>query len=440
MRYFFFLLIALGLCGCGVFGTKAEQGYSENNNWDTAAAYTTADVRIILQRNQPVLGNPVVCVEPAPDVADALSHAAAITASGGNTTVKGDLSVSGSTSDAIAELAGRSTALLGLRDGLFRACEAYANGAIGQDVYSLIVSRYSGLMTTLFLGQDISSAAVGQARASANSMTPATTPNAGATTTAAGSKTGGAQAEAAPPASQSPALVASASPEALATPVSGTAPPMAELIPLATPAEVWKAANAGGAAGGGAGGAGKTPISPTPAPAPKPTPTPTPTPTPAPVGQSAPASGGAASTAAALALTRMNEDYMHQGLLGALLVACINENDPTRMSETTTGKSLGHNDWLNAICFQLDLGHLEGLYTIEQKYEWTPVNPAEAAGPGTTKPGGSQGTTPAANATIKSLQLALIKAGYDPGPADGVSGPKTAAALQMYETNNGLSP
>ena len=56
-------------------------------------------------------------------------------------------------------LAGRSTALLGLRDGLYRACEAYANGALGADAYALILSRYGQLMTTLFLGQDITGAA-----------------------------------------------------------------------------------------------------------------------------------------------------------------------------------------------------------------------------------------------------------------------------------------
>ena len=55
--------------------------------------------------------------------------------------------------------AGRSTALLGLRDGLYRACEAYANGAIGADAYALVLSRYGQLMTTFFLGQDVTGAA-----------------------------------------------------------------------------------------------------------------------------------------------------------------------------------------------------------------------------------------------------------------------------------------
>ena len=33
---------------------------------------------------------------------------------------------------------------------------------------------------------------------------------------------------------------------------------------------------------------------------------------------------------AALSLARVNEDYMNEGVLGLLLVACINDADPTR--------------------------------------------------------------------------------------------------------------
>ena len=139
------LACSLLLAGCGL----PYREYSENSQFTAPMAYTTGDVRVIMQRNDH-LGRTVTCTEPSPDVAKAVSTIASIQAE-----AKG---VSGSAAfgsqEALAELAGRSTALLGLRDGLFRACEAYANGAIGDDAYALIISRYGQVMATLFLGQD----------------------------------------------------------------------------------------------------------------------------------------------------------------------------------------------------------------------------------------------------------------------------------------------
>jgi hypothetical protein len=87
----------------------------------------------------------------------------------------------------VTALAGRSTALLGLRDGLYRACEAYANGALGADAYALVLSRYGQLMTTLFLGQDVTGAAETQAGASIQSPPVNLTINpSGASTVTAG--------------------------------------------------------------------------------------------------------------------------------------------------------------------------------------------------------------------------------------------------------------
>src|SRR5262249_55673845 len=141
------------------FNSDASQGYAQNGLWTTPAAYTTADVRIITQRTHPVLGTPVICTEPSPDVAKALSTAIQLQAQGGNGTVNAGVSGGAASAEAVLELAGRSTALLGLRDGLFQACQAFANGTIGADGYALIMSRYGQLMTTLFLGQDVIGAA-----------------------------------------------------------------------------------------------------------------------------------------------------------------------------------------------------------------------------------------------------------------------------------------
>jgi hypothetical protein len=39
---------------------------------------------------------------------------------------------------------------------------------------------------------------------------------------------------------------------------------------------------------------------------------------------------------------------------------------------------------------------------------------------------------------VRSIQADLARLGYDPGPADGVAGPKTRTAIRQYQQNNGL--
>jgi hypothetical protein len=160
------LLSTALLTGCATFEDDVQRGYQQTNGWATptpakmSTTYTTADVRIIYQRQHPLdPSRQVVCTEPSPDVAKALSTAFSTNAAGGNATTNASLAFSGGSAEAVQALAGRSTALLGLRDGLFQACQAYANGAIGDDAYALILSRYGQLMTTLFLGQDVTGAA-----------------------------------------------------------------------------------------------------------------------------------------------------------------------------------------------------------------------------------------------------------------------------------------
>jgi len=158
MRYAVLMFISLPLLGCSILEDEVARGYAQRGSL-TPATFTTADIRIITQRINPVTGTQVTCTEPSPDVAKALSTAAQLSASGGNAGTTGNLGAGGASAEAVEALAGRSTALLGLRDGLYRACEAFANGAIGVDAYALVLSRYGQLMTTLFLGQDITSAA-----------------------------------------------------------------------------------------------------------------------------------------------------------------------------------------------------------------------------------------------------------------------------------------
>jgi hypothetical protein len=102
----------------------------------------------------------VVCAEPSPDVLTAqaasgsVSGAATLPAAeqGGTGQSSFSGSIAGASSEAAA-IAMRSQTIQLLRDGLFRACEAYMNGGIDQHQYNVVLLNIHKLMITL-LGVD----------------------------------------------------------------------------------------------------------------------------------------------------------------------------------------------------------------------------------------------------------------------------------------------
>lgn len=96
----------------------------------------------------------IVCAEPSPDVAQAVSDAISaaleveVAGKGG-----GAFSFGRSTAEAVAQLGERLGTIQLLRDGFYRACEAYANGAINATTYSMIVSRIDDTMVTLLMSE-----------------------------------------------------------------------------------------------------------------------------------------------------------------------------------------------------------------------------------------------------------------------------------------------
>lgn len=425
MRNVMIAFAMLLLCGCSVLDVDVQRGYANNIGWTTGTAFTTADVRIITQRTHPVLGNQIVCTEPSPDVAKALSTAAALSAQGSSGTASGSVGASGGSAEAVAELAGRSTALMGLRDGLYRACEAYANGAIGQDAYALVLSRYGELMTTLFLGQDITGAAGAEGKAAATSAalqqlgsqqssgtnkTPATTTT---TTTQAASAAKSADATGL---NLSPKLLLAAD----------VVPAPAAPAPAAPgPATAAKGTNPSGSTASNAG----------------------------PTAQTSSAVG--VSAAAALTLGRMNEDYfnLNGNPVHLLLVACISENDKTRLRTPLTPGGYPpdtENAWLKAICNQLNL---DKIMTLEQQTldvaakAYPSIKPEVAATQLSNTSDAKQTATKtlgsAVDATVVAVQLALQRqncAGCNPGEADGIVGKQTTAAVLAYQKASGLTP
>jgi hypothetical protein len=109
----------------------------------------------LLGRVQPTR---VICAEPSPDVAQALSSSfsAAIQAAiqhPSGAQGQGSLQVANALSESIIELGQRLATVQLLRDKFYRACEAYANGAISATSYTLLLSRLDRTMTTLMLGE-----------------------------------------------------------------------------------------------------------------------------------------------------------------------------------------------------------------------------------------------------------------------------------------------
>jgi hypothetical protein len=116
-------------------------------------------------------GQDILCSEPSPDWAIAFGNAFAAAASGGASGgPSGSLSGSGSTTEAITAATGRTAGVVALRDGLYAACQAYANQEIGKDAYSLILSQYGNLLVALASGGGGGSG--GAASAPSSSATP----------------------------------------------------------------------------------------------------------------------------------------------------------------------------------------------------------------------------------------------------------------------------
>jgi hypothetical protein len=310
MRVLGITALLICLAGCNSLQTEAQRSYSQTYSWSAPTVVTTADVRLVTERVNPVTGIKVMCTEPSPDVAKALSSSIGVSASGtAPSGVAANASLSAAAASAAAELAGRSTALLGLRDGLYRACEAYANGIIGADAYALVLSRYGQLMVTLFLGQDISGTGVdARAQVKADALQPP------------------GQQQPVQPAPKGGGSVLNMT-EPSAIPVTARQKQLASI--LSFPFGVQDSPLDGDAilqliddkppAGGSASPA---------------------------------AAAAAASDTAALTLGRLVEDYFNldEDASHLILVACIADNDPTRYVPRDSSGQLVFNRFLNEVC------------------------------------------------------------------------------------------
>lgn len=88
----------------------------------------------------------VLCAEPSPDALVGIAASGALEAVIAS---KGSGKLAGSLAEAVGELGERTPTIQLLRDGLYRACEAYMNGVVGKVEYRQILSGYDDLVVTL---------------------------------------------------------------------------------------------------------------------------------------------------------------------------------------------------------------------------------------------------------------------------------------------------
>jgi len=156
-------------------GIPGARSLNEGATLLPASNYHLITVRpapqFIAPQSPPKANQDIMCTEPSPDWATALSTAINLSASGSAPSgPSASISGGGNTSEAITAMLGRTAGVVALRDGLYSACQAYANGIIGRDSYALIISQYGDLLVQLAGGSTASPSA-------------ATTPPAASTTT-----------------------------------------------------------------------------------------------------------------------------------------------------------------------------------------------------------------------------------------------------------------
>ncbi len=158
---------AAALAAC----SSANQRVAHADFGTTKALATTGALRLVTERARPGY-LPVVCSEPSPDYAVAFGRsakatlvvngaapppeatpAAATAAAAGAPVGSGAAGFDGSTTEVVHPGEGRAAAVLALRDGLYAACQSYANGIIGHDAYAVILSQYGHLLVALVGGR-----------------------------------------------------------------------------------------------------------------------------------------------------------------------------------------------------------------------------------------------------------------------------------------------
>lgn len=357
-------LVPCAMLATGCHSTYFD--YSSTQIGQTPMLVTDAKVRLVQDRVVPD-GRHVVCTEPSPDVASAFDSATQISA---NVAGKASGSFDQQSAEQLAQLTARLPSIQALRDAVYRACEAYANGVLGANAYAMMVSRYGEILVTLMLGENAAgnfgkdlvvlqglgmSAQASPKTPSSNNASSQTNGPAGpkASTDAAGSTGAGpylvaavTQVAAAPP--SPPGVVVRQHSPAGAPSAGNNAPTAPPVGPAAA------ASSAGGVAGGHA----KTPGAKGAATAKKTT-----------AAANAKTGAGNGQVAnSAQELEAMQKNYMTLTSIAPLMVTCANIMDDSRWVTAHN-----HDQFWSVFCIKLmddleaaETTHLKALYAIQE--------------------------------------------------------------------------
>ena len=149
-------LAILLACTLSVTGCSGEV-FKTFKLGDDNSVSTDARQRVVINHNPNLMTRPgtvtparIVCVEPSPDVATVLASSVGV---GLSVAGKGTASIAASSSEGLAQLAERTASIQLMRERMFRACEAYSNGAITATTYTLLMSRFDRAMVTVLFGE-----------------------------------------------------------------------------------------------------------------------------------------------------------------------------------------------------------------------------------------------------------------------------------------------
>ena len=153
-----FSLIAIVL-SCLLFGCASPNDRPRRYTLgDTQTLVMGGNLRVVTQTNRAIIGQPnlpTICMEPSPDVIIAFERTTDAKANvAAKTGLNGEQALKVETKETAAELTSRDKGVLALRDGLYAACQSYANGVLGHDAYALILSQYGNLLVALVGGDN----------------------------------------------------------------------------------------------------------------------------------------------------------------------------------------------------------------------------------------------------------------------------------------------
>jgi len=163
--------VSLGVVACENMNTVFRKHSLDRSD----SFITDAKQRVVVNTRGNVANgrnNPqrIICAEPSPDVAQAISTAlsGAIEADAARTSniresgtaeasrtqnASGSAAIAASMTEGVVQLGERLATIQLLRDGFYRACESYANGAISDTMYSLIVGNIDDVMVALLTSE-----------------------------------------------------------------------------------------------------------------------------------------------------------------------------------------------------------------------------------------------------------------------------------------------